>query len=268
MLIPITSSISSRPAIRWSVLDSELAEVNEILRARHLEKAAIRIKYKLAALRLQTAMLRYAYVCRKAGFKEDQPRWPGGTPGTPKPGGRWSGGAGPGGVTVTTSPGFLTGISTIDNTSKSLSDTLVRVMETLNVIPESSPQLYGIAVHAAFATAVRLQNLHGIGYWNVERTFSLKDSDPRYGLAGSIRTDIALQNDQGDVIAIYDVKTGERRLSTTRANKLREMTRADASTPVFELNIVRGVSRKFRYGGLGYGLPGVHRLGRFCLGSD
>jgi hypothetical protein len=66
--------------------------VNELVSARRRERAAVDIKYELAALRVQVAMLRHAHVCRKAGFKEDQPRWPQGTPGTPKPGGRWSGG--------------------------------------------------------------------------------------------------------------------------------------------------------------------------------
>lgn len=54
------------------------------------------IKYELAALRFEVAAIRHAYVCRKAGYKPGQPRWPKGTPGTPKPGGRWSGGAGTG----------------------------------------------------------------------------------------------------------------------------------------------------------------------------
>ena len=121
-----------------------------------------------------------------------------------------------------------------------------------------------IGLGTAFAAAVRLQNLPGIGWKNVERTFSLEDSDPHYGLAGSIRTDIALQNDQGDVIAIYDVKTGERELSVARANQLRKMTRAAPDTPVFELNIVRGVSRKFRST---HGRYGIHRLVHSSLRS-
>jgi hypothetical protein len=224
----------------------------------------LQMRRELVILRFDWERTVGQFYKRKAGFNKDQPRWPQGTPGNPSPGGRWSGGAGAGGVTVTTSPGFLTGISTIDDTSDKLSNTLVRVMETLNFIPESTPQAYGIAVHTAFAAAVRLQNLPGIGWKNVERTFSLEDSDPHYGLAGSIRTDIALQNDQGDVIAIYDVKTGERELSVARANQLRKMTRAAPDTPVFELNIVRGVSRKFRST---HGRYGIHRLVHSSLRS-
>lgn len=101
-----------------------------------------------------------------------------------------------------------------------------------------------MAVHSVFAASVRAQGLPGIGFWDVERTFSLEDSEPRYGLAGSIRTDLVLRNEQGDVIAIYDVKTGDRPLSRTRANELRTKTLSGPNAPVFELNIVRGITRK------------------------
>ena len=174
----------------------------------------------------------------KANFDPNQPRMPANNPG----GGRWTR---PGGVQVTTSDDFLTGISTIDDTSQALSDTLVRVMETMDVIPDSTPQLYGMAVHSVFAASVRFRGLPGIGYGDVERTFSLEDNDPRYGLAGSIRTDVVLRNDQGEIVAIYDVKTGDRPLSYARANELRTKTRAAPNTPVFELNIVRGITRKY-----------------------
>jgi hypothetical protein len=55
---------------------------------------------------------------------------------------------------------------------------------------------------------------------------------------------MTLRNAQGDIIAIYDVKTGDARMSVSRANELRELTRSPPNTPVFELNIVRGPSRK------------------------
>jgi hypothetical protein len=119
---------------------------------------------------------------------------------------------------------------------------MVRVMGAIEYLPTMSPQNYGIVVHQAFALAVRLQNLPGVG--DIERTFSLDDSDPRYGLAASIRTDVVLRNVQGDILAIYDVKTGDAPLSRSRANELREKTRAASGTPVFELNILRGISRK------------------------
>lgn len=221
---------------------SATAELQDAIVARNRLRTCRAIRRNFATLRMETETLRRAFLLQKAGFKEDQPRWPAGSGDVS---GRWSGGAGNGRVEVTTSPGFITGDSIIDNTSEALSNTLVRVMKTSDFIPESSPQIYGIAVHAAFATAVRLQNLPGVGYYNVERSFSLDDADPRYGLAGTIRTDVALENDQGEVIAIYDVKTGERELSAARAAQLRQMTRAGSNTPVFELNINRGITRKY-----------------------
>jgi hypothetical protein len=102
--------------------------------------------------------------------------------------------------------------------------------------------MYGTAVHFAFGVALRLQGLPGVG--DIERSFSLDTFDPYYGLAGSIRTDATLRNIQGEIIAIYDVKTGDARISPARADELRTVTRAAPGTPVFELNIVRGISRK------------------------
>ena len=235
---------SLRPGLE--LMRHEIGGLQQLLAARRQVAICRDVKHQLASVRFETAKLRHDLLCRKAGYKDDQPRWPGGTPGEPKPGGRWSGGAGtgPGRVKVTTSDGFLTGISTIDDTSKVLSETLVKVMEKLDFIPESSPQVYGIAVHTAFAWSVRLQDLPGIGYFNVERTFSFEDSDPRYGLAGSIRTDVVLEDDRGEVVAIYDVKTGTRELSRARADELRTMTGAAPNTPVFELHIDRGITRK------------------------
>jgi hypothetical protein len=47
-------------------------------------------------LRADLAQTVREYYARKAGFRGNQPRWPQGTPGDPKPGGRWSGGPGTG----------------------------------------------------------------------------------------------------------------------------------------------------------------------------
>lgn len=105
-----------------------------------------------------------------------------------------------------------------------------------------TPSVYGVLVHGLFGAAVSLKSLPGVG--DIERTFSLDDADPYYGLAGSIRTDLTLRNIQGDIIAIYDVKTGDASLSRARANQLREKTGAAPYTPVFELNVARGISRK------------------------
>lgn len=169
----------------------------------------------------------------KAGFREDQPR---------DEGGRWTL---ENGIEVSESPGFWTGIPTIDNTSQALGDTLARVMGWVEYLPTMTPGAYGVAVHTAFGLAVRLQNLPGVG--DFERSFSLEDADPRYGLAGTIRTDLTLRDINGDIIAIYDVKTGDARISRSRADELREKTGASPNTPVFELNILHGISRKFAF---------------------
>ena len=196
----------------------------------------LRVRPDYWALRFGPGAVRREHA-RKANFNSNQPRVPAGNP----DGGQWTS---EGGVEVTTSPGFLTGIETIDRISQTLSNTLVRVMEALQVMPDMSPQQYGTAVHLAFAEAVRFQDLSGIGFSGVEKSFSLEDSDPRYGLAGTIRTDVVLRDDRGEIIAIYDVKTGDRPLSSVRADELRTKSGAAPGTPVFELNILRGISRK------------------------
>jgi hypothetical protein len=68
----------------------EINDLKEIVAVRRRDRACREFKYHLAAQRFETALIRYAYVCRKAGFRRDQPRWPKGT----EEGGRWSGGAG------------------------------------------------------------------------------------------------------------------------------------------------------------------------------
>lgn len=213
-------------------------------------KELLRLKGELLDIKVELKFARFLRVVFKAGFKEEQPR---------DELGRWTS---TGGVQVTTSSGFLTGIPTIDDVSQALSDTLTSVMEVLNFLPEMSPQEYGRVVHEAFAAAVKLQGIPGVG--DIERTFSLNDSDPRYGLSDSIRTDVTLRNIQGDIIAIYDVKTGDTSMPRSRANELREKTRAAPNTPVFELNIVRGPSRKYLR--IIYGCP-VHTVQRRGISS-
>ena len=132
-----------------------------------------------------------------------------------------------------------TGLPTIDDTTEKLSNILKRVMDTSDFIPEQSPQAYGVAVHVAFAGQVKIDDLPGIGKSGVEQSFILKNV-ARYGLAGSIRTDVVLRNVAGDIIAIYDLKTGGAVLSPSRADELREHTGAAPYTPVIELHFERG----------------------------
>lgn len=203
----------------------------------NLMRKVVEFENKLLALKTDYVFRRFM-LALKAGFNSDQPR---------DERGRWTSG---GVVTVTTSPGFYTGIQSIDETSDALSGVLQDVVEKLEYLPGMSPSEYGVAIHVAFGVAVRLQDLPGVG--DIERTFSLEDADPYYGMVGSIRTDVMLRNIQGDIVAIYDVKTGNARISQARADELREKTGAASNTPVFELNVTRGISRKY------------HRLLRGC----
>lgn len=132
-----------------------------------------------------------------------------------------------------------TGIPTIDETTEKLSADLIRVMDGLEFIPDQTPQAYGIAVHVAFATRVRAADYPGIGGDGVEQSFLFKEV-VEYGIAGSIRTDVALRDVGGDVIAIYDLKTGGAVLGASRADELRAHTGALPNTPVIELNFFRG----------------------------
>lgn len=194
-----------------------------------LMRKVVEVEDKLLALKADYAFRRFM-LAFKAGFNRNQPR---------DERGRWSGS---GGVTVTTSPRFYTGIQSIDETSDVLIDTLKDVVNKLGYLPGLPASVYGTFVHGLFAAEVSLKGLPGVG--DIERTFSLDDADPSYGLVGSIRTDLTLRNIQGDIVAIYDVKTGNARMSPARANRLREKTGAAPNTPVFELNVTRGISRK------------------------
>jgi hypothetical protein len=219
----------------------------------------LRLRSELLSLRAELKFRRFLWSL-KAGFNPHQPRVPAGNPN----GGQWTsergsgdvGSAvnfGAGGSEGTSSDSIssdvhrvaskvtidyseaLTGISNIDDTTKDLVDTLAIVVA---ILPQGSGPLYGTAVHTAFANAVRAQRLAGIGYFDVETTFSLRDG-ARYGSEGSIRTDIVLRNEAGQIIAIYDVKTGRRGISEARAAELRAKTGTGPEVPIIELNVRR-----------------------------
>ena len=152
-------------------------------------------------------------------------------------------------VQITIHPSALTGMSTIDDTTKKLTSTLAGIADTINLVPSLSPQAYGRIVHEAFALAVRLGKFRGIGFFDVETTYSL-ELNPRYGSKGSIRTDVVLRNDAGDIIAIYDVKTGGATIKPKRAAELRAKTRVGVNVPLIELHVLRGVTRKSAYLGI------------------
>jgi hypothetical protein len=245
---------------------NEISDIRQLLASRRRDAEYSEFKCKLAALHFEKTLNRYVHAYRKAGFNPGQPRVPAGN----REGGRWTGdGSGadssadasnvlgspvlsdatpdpvvPGTQYAQThieiKPSALTGISTIDEKTKQLATILATVVDSL---PAGSGRLYGIAVHTAFASAVRAQQIPGIGFFDVETSFSLTDSF-RYGSKDSVRTDVVLRSEVGDIVAIYDVKTGEATIKQPRAAELREKTKVGPEVPIIELNVRRGVMLK------------------------
>ena len=140
-----------------------------------------------------------------------------------------------------------TGNPAIDKTTDRLIQTLGTVSETVGV---GSGPYYGVVVHTEFARSVRAQDLPGIGKTGVEQSFSMEDV-ARYGLDGTIRTDVVLRDpssSNGTPIAVWDVKTGNARLSGPRVKQIRQYLRVGSDVPIIELHVTRGISNK------GYGL--------------
>jgi hypothetical protein len=113
----------------------------------------------------------------------------------------------------------------------------------MTFIPEWTPQVYGTAVHVAFGTRVRLSGFEGIGPGDVEHSF-IGGESVDYGTAGSIRTDVVLRDIHGDVVAIYDVKTGNAEMTSARARELRQKVGVGLGVPIVQLHILRGASLK------------------------
>jgi len=188
----------------------------------------------------------------KANFNPDQPRVSAGNP----DGGQWrseSGSQATDFSAVRRSNRIaidysraLTGVSTIDNTIKALSETLSWTMEKMDFIPTWTPRQFGTAVHVLFGTTVRFQGLPGIGFEDVEHSFADGGSADYYGQPGSIRTDVLLRNDIGDIIASYDVKTGDAGLSVARVRELRAKSGVGPDVPIIELSVRRGGTIKAR----------------------
>jgi hypothetical protein len=127
----------------------------------------------------------------------------------------------------------------IERTRQTLYGILVRVnAEVASRRDPLSPNVYGIRVHAEFANAVRARNLPGIGKAGVEQSFDAEGL-ARYGLDGSIRTDVILRNEAGKIIAIYDVKTGKAAMRPAREAEIRDFTKVGPDVPVIILHAVR-----------------------------
>lgn len=237
----------------------ELKEIKQLAALRRRESSELELKWQIAALRVESAFLRHAYVRLKSGFDPGQPRIPAGSPG----GGQWTTGgpnalrddpvvisdANPDPVRpgaqyaqtmVVIKPAAITNDQRIDDTTVKLTTTLGHAMDIVEPTPGLSPQAYGRMVHEHFADMVRVAGLPGIARDDVETTFG----GAYYGAKGSIRTDVVLRNDAGEVIAIYDVKTGDATIGAMRAAELRTKVGVDNRVPILELQAIHGVDRK------------------------
>ena len=173
-------------------------------------------------------------------YSADQPRVPVGNP----DGGQWTSEGSFGRQYASATPVLidaqaLTGISRVDDTTKKLANILADVVDKVGPT-HLAPWIYGTLVHTRLAAAVRAASLPGVEFVDVERTFGSSPGAP-YGSKGSVRTDVLLRGDAGDIIAIYDVKTGDAKLDLSRVAKLRSMTGAAPGTYVFEMQVSRGV---------------------------
>jgi hypothetical protein len=185
----------------------ELDEIRRLLATRKRERVRQEIKCQLAATRFEKALVKYADVYRKGGFNPDQPRVLAGS----REGGRWTSDTSdasgsresdspvrladasdvlpstvmsdatpdpiiPGARYAQTPVNFdtsaLTGISTVDDTTKRLAITLARVKDAVEYTPGLGPQRYGTRVHTEFAATVKAQRLRGIAPSDVETTLA------------------------------------------------------------------------------------------------
>jgi hypothetical protein len=220
---------------------------DELLRRRRAEIAAIRgeleaMKRELhkageECLALVKAEMR-AVQARK--YSPDQPRVPAGS----RDGGQWTDETGEGspnhrrgvryaGTAVEIDASALTGIHNIDETTKRLAKILARSVDEVGHVP-GAPR-YGTAVHVEFAFNVFFEGIRGISPVDIEPSFSLPPGYP--SATKTVRPDVVLRNDIGDIIAIYDVKTGDEGLNRPRRAALRAATGVDRTVPIIELRV-------------------------------
>jgi hypothetical protein len=138
-------------------------------------------------------------------------------------------------------PSALTGISQIDDVTKRLAEILTDVIDEVARSPTDKfgpllrlPWIYGTIVHVRFAGAVTTAGIRGISPLDVERPFMLPpgfDSVKKY-----VIPDAVLRNEIGDIIAIYDVKTGDDTIDPKRGRELRAATRVGPDVPIIVLH--------------------------------
>ena len=136
-----------------------------------------------------------------------------------------------------------TGDPRVDSKTDVILDVLREVIETSD---PGQGSLYGIAIHAKVAARLRELDLPGIGRHGIEQSFSAGDL-VRYGLDGSVRTDVILRDGRtaaAPIRAICDIKTGNARLTAARVRELRAAAGVDGSVPVIEIHVSRRISVK------------------------
>lgn len=195
-----------------------------------------RTLYEAAAIRMGLALIRLELLSIKAGFNPNQLRdrfglWarPGAAGGMP-------------GRTIVTRRA-TTGDPKIDAKNDQLVDIIREVVE--GVPPGAGPE-YGTMIHASAAQRIRDYDLPGIGKHGVEQSFSLGDT-VRYGLDGSIRTDIVMRNGRtanAPIMAIWDIKTGGAKLTKDRVDQIRREAGVGDDVPVIEIHVERGIDVK------------------------
>jgi hypothetical protein len=137
------------------------------------------------------------------------------------------------GTAVEIDASALTGIDNIDETTKRLAKILASSVDEVGHVPGA--QRFGTAVHVDFAFNVFFAGIRGISPADIERSFNLPPGYP--STRETVRPDVVLRNDIGDIIAIYDVKTGDEGLRRARRAELRAATGVDRSVPVIELRV-------------------------------
>lgn len=195
---------------------------NLIQRSRH--------DYQVASERLHLELIAFLFSEIKAGYRQDEPR---------DHRGRWT--KIDGNLVVTRND--RTGNKKIDSTG----DIIIDVAS--DIVKENGPgygQLYGVMIHSQFAKEIKQLDLPGIGTFGVEQSFSAGDT-VRYGLDGSVRTDVILRAGRtvySPILAVWDLKTGGARLRPKRVAEIRNALGIDESVPIIELHVDRGLSIK------------------------
>ncbi len=164
----------------------------------------------------------------KAGYRDDQSRGSDG---------RWIIGGG----NYVVSQRHTTGNKRIDSVTEKITDVLDRVLTNLG---PGSGASYGTFVHSSAANILKAMNIPGFGEDGVEQSFSFGDL-VCYGLSDSVRTDVILRDDQtGEILAVWDIKTGSERLIPKRIAEIRQNLDIGDNIPIIEVRINLGVSVK------------------------